>query len=67
VSGVPVLWPDRHRFWLLPPRLRVTTGTFHEDLFWALPLAATAALVAPAVTVLVLLARSHALGLKGLG
>jgi inner membrane protein len=57
VSGVPVLWPDRRRFWLLPPRLRVTTGTLPEDLFWALPLAAMAALVSPAVTVLVLIAR----------
>lgn len=35
-SGVPLYWPDAGRVWLLPPRLRVTTGSAAEDVFFLL-------------------------------
>jgi inner membrane protein len=41
-SGVPLYWPDAGRVWLLPSRLRVTTGSAAEDgLFVLLSLAAS--------------------------
>ena len=45
-SGVPLYWPDAGRVWLLPPRLRVTTGSSAEDvIFLLLALAAAAFLL----------------------
>ena len=34
-SGIPLLYPKRDRFYLLPGRLRVTTGSEYEELFFA--------------------------------
>ena len=35
-SGVPLYWPESGRVWLLPPRLRFTTGSAAEDGFFIL-------------------------------
>jgi len=35
-SGVPLLWPRRNRFHLLPYPLRIVTGSPAEDLFFVL-------------------------------
>jgi inner membrane protein len=35
-SGISVQWPDRRRFYILPPSLRVTTGSRAEDLFFVI-------------------------------
>ena len=34
-TGIPLLYPKRDRFYLLPGRLRVTTGSEYEELFFA--------------------------------
>jgi inner membrane protein len=36
VRGVPVCWPNRESYWLLPERLRITTGGDLEPLYTSL-------------------------------
>lgn len=35
-TGVPLFYPRTSRFWLVPPPLRVTTGSVEEEAFLAL-------------------------------
>ncbi len=35
-SGVPLLWPERRKLWVLPPRLRLVTGSMAEEIAFLL-------------------------------
>lgn len=48
-SGVPLLWPDERRIRLVPPFLRVTTGSDAEGLVFALCLVAAFGLLLSAL------------------
>lgn len=41
-SGIQLFWPDAQRVWVLPPRLRITTGSRAEDALLLLLSLATA-------------------------
>ena len=45
-SGIPFYWPEPNRIYFLPPRLRVATGSWWEDIvFLLLTFAATGVLL----------------------